>query len=187
MGFRRTRPVHSGQPELRTSCRCPQFTCLVTAPSSLYLSSRALSLSLHSIYFCSQSSISQRQLQRAISFPNHTLKISLKMPPKPPEQKHIIILGAGITALSTALSLRLSPTTSHYTQTIIASHLPGDVSIAYTSPNAGGHWRSFASLSNSESEIRKWDKRTYESWMAILENGYAGEEEVGLGIRESRK
>jgi D-amino-acid oxidase len=109
------------------------------------------------------------------------------MSSKPQQQKHIIILGAGITGLSTSLSLRLSPLTSPYTQTIIASHLPGDISIDYTSPNAGGHWRSFASLSNSESEIRKWDKRTYESWMAILENEYAGEEEVGLGIRESRK
>lgn len=109
----------------------------------------------------------------------------------PPEQKHIIILGCGITALSTSLALHTSPFTSSYKQTIIATHLTGDTSIDFTSPNAGGHWRSFASTSDSDSEIRRWDKRTYEAWMAILEDGCAKIEDVegkvGLGIRESRK
>ena len=107
------------------------------------------------------------------------------------DQKHIIILGAGITALSTSLALYTSPSTSSQKQTIIATHLPGDASIDYTSPNAGGHWRSFALTSDDDAEVRKWDKRTYEAWMAILEDGYAKGEDVegkvGLGIRQSRK
>jgi len=60
------------------------------------------------------------------------------------EEKHIIIIGAGVTGLQTALSLLTSPSTSHYNITIIASHIPGDLAPEYTSPWAGGHWRSHA-------------------------------------------
>ena len=59
-------------------------------------------------------------------------------------EKHIIIIGAGVTGLQTALSLLTSQATSHYNITIIASHTPGDLAPEYTSPWAGGHWRSHA-------------------------------------------
>ncbi|KAG0647741.1 D-amino-acid oxidase [Hyphodiscus hymeniophilus] len=113
----------------------------------------------------------------------------------PPRQKHIIILGAGITALSTSLALHnlkhIAKSSTPFAQTIIAAHLPGDSSIDYTSPWAGGHWRSHASTADleSESRLRKWDKRTYEVWMEMLEDGRLSEDEIndlGLGIRESR-
>jgi glycine/D-amino acid oxidase-like deaminating enzyme len=121
------------------------------------------------------------------------MDVNPEPPLHPPQEKHIIILGAGISALSTSLALSLSQTS--YTLTLIASHLPNSSnasSIEYTSPKAGGHWRSFATLSSSDSQLREWDKSTYESWMARLGNEMDGnqkkdvEEEVGLGLRESR-
>ncbi|PSS28240.1 hypothetical protein M430DRAFT_32691 [Amorphotheca resinae ATCC 22711] len=111
--------------------------------------------------------------------------------------KQIIILGAGVTGLQTALSLLTSPhqtSASPYKITLIASHVPGDVSIQYTSPWAGGHWRSHATLSASDSESREWDGRTYSYWMQLLKNGDGKEGEsyeervqrIGLAIKESR-
>jgi D-amino-acid oxidase len=102
------------------------------------------------------------------------------------EKKHILILGAGITALQTALSL-LSIPTSPYTITLLASHTPGDLSPSYTSPWAGGHWRSHATLSPSDALLREWDARTYAAWKNLLAEG--GEDvvkRVGLGVKESR-
>jgi D-amino-acid oxidase len=54
--------------------------------------------------------------------------------------KHIIILGAGVTGLTTALKLNSDPASPQYRITIIASHFPGDESIYYTSPKAGADW-----------------------------------------------
>jgi D-amino-acid oxidase len=54
--------------------------------------------------------------------------------------KHIIILGAGVTGLTTALKLNSGPTPAQYDITIIAAHFPGDESIDYTSPKAGADW-----------------------------------------------
>jgi D-amino-acid oxidase len=48
------------------------------------------------------------------------------------KDKHILILGAGVTGLQTALSLLTSSSTSHYKVSIIAKHWPGDESIEYT-------------------------------------------------------
>jgi D-amino-acid oxidase len=57
----------------------------------------------------------------------------------PMTNKHIIILGAGITGLTTALKLN-SDHESKYHITLIASHFPGDESIEYTSPKTGADW-----------------------------------------------
>lgn len=111
-------------------------------------------------------------------------------------KKHIIILGAGVTGLQTALSLLQ---TNMYTVTIIAAHFPGDLSIDYTSPWAGGVWRSHALCRPEDAEVRDWDKMTYESWQELLKiarekkeveneklKGTAAdtvEKEIGLGIR----
>jgi D-amino-acid oxidase len=108
--------------------------------------------------------------------------------------KHIIILGAGTTGLQTALSLLTSPSTSNFTVTIIACHVPGDLHEVYTSPWAGGHWRSHVGFSDEEAEVRSFDKRTYEYWMELLsksdehhdESMQEKEKRIGLGIRESR-
>ncbi|KIN07206.1 hypothetical protein OIDMADRAFT_185611 [Oidiodendron maius Zn] len=83
--------------------------------------------------------------------------------------KEIIVLGAGVTGLQTALSLL----TSHagYKVTLVATHFPGDISINYTSPLAGGHWRSHAGLSAADALLRAWDARTYEVWLRLLREG----------------
>lgn len=106
--------------------------------------------------------------------------------------KEIIVLGAGVTGLQTALSLL----TSHagYKVTLVATHFPGDNSINYTSPLAGGHWRSHAGLSAADALLRAWDARTYEVWLRLLRegDGKAGEgyedrvKRIGLGFKESR-
>ena len=103
------------------------------------------------------------------------------------ETKHILILGAGITALQTALTLLTWP---HLTLkpkiTLLASHFPGSLSPQYTSPWAGGHWRSHATSSPSDSHLRAWDARTYQFWKKLLENAGEGwEEHIGLGFRPS--
>ncbi|KAH8653114.1 hypothetical protein BGZ60DRAFT_419566, partial [Tricladium varicosporioides] len=85
-------------------------------------------------------------------------------------QKHIIILGAGVTGLQTALSL-ISSETQKYKVTIVAEHLPGDLSPEYTSPWAGGHWRSHATLSPEDKLPREFDERTYQAWIKLLTEG----------------
>lgn len=108
-------------------------------------------------------------------------------------KKHIALLGAGITSLQTALSL--ATTSQNYTITVIASHIPGDLSLDYTSPRAGGVWRTFATSKPEDAALRQFDRRTYNAWMELLEHGdgTAGIENesqdervkrVGLGIRE---
>lgn len=111
----------------------------------------------------------------------------------PREQKQILILGAGITGLSTALALLSS--VNDYKITILAAHTPGDFSPEYTSPRAGGHWRSHVGLSNRDAENREWDAKTYRKWTEWLESGdgYGGkgkeeqmeerEKRMGLGFR----
>lgn len=97
------------------------------------------------------------------------------------EPKYIIVLGAGVSGLQTALSLLTSASTSQYKIIIIASHTPGDLSPAYTSPWAGGHWRSHAAFSLEEVEQREWDKRTYEFWTSLM----WGKEKISPHVRQS--
>jgi len=54
----------------------------------------------------------------------------------------ITVLGAGVIGLSTALALSAAHPTA--TLTIVATHFPGDRSIAYCSPWAGACWFSMA-------------------------------------------
>jgi D-amino-acid oxidase len=116
------------------------------------------------------------------------------LPPTP--RKTIAIVGAGITGLQTALSILSSPSSatppSHSKIIIIAHHLPGDESIEYTSPWAGGHWRSHAHAGGgeAEAELRDWDERTYTEWRRLLASSGGKtredlEKELGLGVRES--
>jgi D-amino-acid oxidase len=75
--------------------------------------------------------------------------------------------------------------------TIIASHTPGDFSPSYTSPWAGGHWRSHAGTSPSDSALRSYDSGTYKAWTQMLNAAYTTrdakgraevEEEMGIGF-----
>ncbi|KAI9248044.1 hypothetical protein BDA99DRAFT_525614 [Phascolomyces articulosus] len=69
--------------------------------------------------------------------------------------KRIVVIGAGIVGLSTALALQ----EKGYRVTIVAKWLPGDMHIEYTSPWAGAHWRTMAP--NSDKLLQEFDAVTY--------------------------
>jgi D-amino-acid oxidase len=97
-------------------------------------------------------------------------------------KKHIIVLGAGVSGLQTALSILSA--FQKYKVTIIALHFPGDKSVDYTSPWAGGDWRSATDIP----EVRGFDKRTYEYWRSLLSSSSSSEYEkkvqkFGIGMK----
>src|SRR6187402_581018 len=71
-------------------------------------------------------------------------------------QESYLVLGAGVIGLTTALELSSQYPSAHIT--ILATHLPGDRDIAYTSPWAGANWLSVAT-DNGRQE--SWDEATY--------------------------
>jgi D-amino-acid oxidase len=104
---------------------------------------------------------------------------------------HILVLGAGISGLQTSLSLLQRG----HRVTIIATHIPGHFSPSYTSPWAGGHWRSHAGISLSDESLRSYDSRTYQAWTEMLNSASASlaenntrkfEAEMGIGFRQAR-
>ncbi|CAO3688713.1 unnamed protein product [Umbelopsis vinacea] len=52
--------------------------------------------------------------------------------------KHVVVIGAGVIGLTTALLLQKKG----YQVTIVAKYAPGDMNIEYTSPYSGAHWRT---------------------------------------------
>ncbi|KAJ9065818.1 hypothetical protein DSO57_1015646 [Entomophthora muscae] len=55
-------------------------------------------------------------------------------------EKKVVILGAGVIGLTTAIVLL----ENEFQVTVVAEHLPGNLHPYYTSPWAGAHWRSYA-------------------------------------------
>ncbi|SLM36621.1 FAD dependent oxidoreductase [Lasallia pustulata] len=102
------------------------------------------------------------------------------MPP-PSAPKHVVILGAGVIGLQTALCLL----GSGYRVTMIAEFAPGDTDGEYASPWAGAHWRTHAE--RSAEEECAWDVETYRAWKAVVER--EGEERArrvrGVGVYTS--
>ncbi|KAI7287259.1 hypothetical protein KC345_g666 [Hortaea werneckii] len=94
---------------------------------------------------------------------------------------HIIVLGAGVTGLTSAVFLA----EAGYEVTIIAAHVPGDTSIEYTSPWAGAHWRSHADP--CDTRMQDWDVQTYNYWQQIIEQERleANSPQAGLKSYES--
>ncbi|KAG0003442.1 hypothetical protein BGZ65_001699 [Modicella reniformis] len=92
--------------------------------------------------------------------------------PHPQTRKYNVnILGAGVSGLSTALTLLEK---GNYSVKIIATHLPSDLNIDYTSPWAGAHWRSFADIADlAQQEL---DTVTYNRLAYLAEN----EPEAGI-------
>jgi D-amino-acid oxidase len=106
-------------------------------------------------------------------------------------KRHVVVLGAGISGLQTSLSLLQHG----HRVTIVAAHTPGDFSPTYTSPWAGGHWRSHAGTSPSDAALRGYDSRTYQAWTQMLnsENNPLktnkkedDEKAMGIGFRSAR-
>ncbi|TID15200.1 nucleotide-binding domain-containing protein [Venturia nashicola] len=77
-------------------------------------------------------------------------------------QKHVVVLGAGVVGLQTAISLL----EAGYKATIVAKHFPGDLSIEYTSPWAGAHWRP--NDVEVDLEQQGWDLESYNYWLSIV-------------------
>ncbi|ORZ15422.1 hypothetical protein BCR41DRAFT_422221 [Lobosporangium transversale] len=74
------------------------------------------------------------------------------------------ILGAGVSGLSTGLALLEK---GNYSVKIIATHLPSDLHIDYTSPWAGAHWRSFADIADLEQQ--ELEEATYKRFEHLAE------------------
>lgn len=76
-----------------------------------------------------------------------------------PAPRPIVVLGAGIIGLTTAVRLLESPlhTKLHHPIHVIAAHLPGDpLDAKYASTAAGAHHLSFAD--DEDERQRRWDR-----------------------------
>ncbi|GAB7360293.1 hypothetical protein MBLNU230_g8051t1 [Neophaeotheca triangularis] len=96
-------------------------------------------------------------------------------------KKHVVVLGAGVTGLTSAVMLA----EDGYHVTILAAHVPGDSSIEYTSPWAGAHWRTHASV--DEPILCDWDVQTLDYWteQLQLEKRQGREGEMGIKMYDS--
>ncbi|USP79165.1 D-amino-acid oxidase [Curvularia clavata] len=83
---------------------------------------------------------------------------------KSPENQHILILGAGVIGLTSALVLAHSYPSAKIT--VVAKHLPGDRSIEYTSPWAGANWSSMA---NDNGLLEKYDEITFRRFGELID------------------
>ncbi|CCE85676.1 Piso0_005297 [Millerozyma farinosa CBS 7064] len=88
---------------------------------------------------------------------------------------NVVIVGAGVVGLTTALQLKKS--NPQYQVTVLASHLPGDLDIEYTSPFAGANWHSFAT--KDDVRLQEIDKVAYKEFLRLAkEDDRAGIHEV---------
>lgn len=69
--------------------------------------------------------------------------------------KEVLIVGAGVVGLTTAIELK-SKLGKSVNVTLISKDLPGDNAVFYTSPKAGAHW-----ISTNEKENKHWHLTTY--------------------------
>ncbi|OGE58338.1 hypothetical protein PENARI_c001G08289 [Penicillium arizonense] len=81
-------------------------------------------------------------------------------------EKTIVVIGAGVLGLTTALSIqqRLG---RPFTVLLIARDFPGSTSVNYASPWAGAHYRPVPGQSPQIATEAQWAKRTYESFKKI--------------------
>lgn len=87
--------------------------------------------------------------------------------------QNLQILGAGVIGLTTALELSLRCNPLKHKIQILATHLPGDRSISYTSPWAGANWLSVATDNDRQ---ENWDRVTYKKFLELSENEGIGKE-----------
>lgn len=88
---------------------------------------------------------------------------------------HLVVLGAGVIGLTTAVTLRAAYPSAHIT--IVAKHFPGDRSIEYASPWAGANWSSIA---NDNGALEHYDRLTFQRFAKMVDEDGIGEE-VGIG------
>ncbi|KAJ6001092.1 hypothetical protein N7481_001501 [Penicillium waksmanii] len=70
-------------------------------------------------------------------------------------QKNVVIVGAGVAGLTTALLLSKDPI---YKIVVTAKHMPGDYDIEYASPWAGANYMP---VSYTGTDSAEWDKNTW--------------------------
>ncbi|KAI5961769.1 hypothetical protein CANMA_003746 [Candida margitis] len=78
----------------------------------------------------------------------------------------IVVLGAGVVGLTTAIELK--KWNPNLEITIAAHHFPGDLDSSYTSPWAGANWQSFAT--GQDVELQKIDRSGYDKFMQLAAN-----------------
>ncbi|QOU18349.1 hypothetical protein BRETT_000075 [Brettanomyces bruxellensis] len=86
------------------------------------------------------------------------------------QSNEYVVLGAGITGLYTAYCLINEAKVSPHHITVIGEHLPGDGSINYTSPRAGGN---FSCITPDDDDTLEFDKYTY-THLEDLQNNIGG-------------
>ncbi|KAF7558417.1 hypothetical protein G7046_g5739 [Stylonectria norvegica] len=79
-------------------------------------------------------------------------------------QKNVVVVGAGVAGLTTALLLSKD---SRYSITIAAKHMPGDYDIEYASPWAGAN---FMPVSVGGTPASDWDKNTWPVLADLAQN-----------------
>ncbi|KAG2200068.1 hypothetical protein INT47_007713 [Mucor saturninus] len=77
----------------------------------------------------------------------------------------IIVIGAGVVGLTTALVLKQK---GYQHVTVVAKYVPGDMCVEYTSPYAGAHWRTMAK--NDDKFLSSLDAVSYEKFMNMVGN-----------------
>ncbi|KAI8181107.1 hypothetical protein K4K54_002498 [Colletotrichum sp. SAR 10_86] len=78
------------------------------------------------------------------------------------DNRHFVVLGAGVIGLSTAITLRSKYPSARIT--ILAEYFPGDYHIDYCSPWAGANWCSSAS---DNGLLESFDRVTFERFKEI--------------------
>lgn len=86
----------------------------------------------------------------------------------------IVVLGAGVVGLTSALELKKKYADAEIT--VIAKNLPGDISTEYTSPFAGANWQSFAKP--EDTRLQGFEKIAYKKLFELAEKVPAS----GVGI-----
>ncbi|MCJ1392622.1 hypothetical protein MMC18_005492 [Xylographa bjoerkii] len=94
---------------------------------------------------------------------------------------HVLVIGAGVIGLQTALTLLRAG----YAVSVVAEYWPGEGQPGYTSDWAGAHWRTHASA--EEKELCEWDTETYRVWgeMVKQEEREGRKGESGLAVYTS--
>ncbi|EGW34914.1 uncharacterized protein SPAPADRAFT_58036 [Spathaspora passalidarum NRRL Y-27907] len=89
----------------------------------------------------------------------------------------VVILGAGVSGLTTALELKRSNPNAEIT--IVGEFIPGDIDKSYTSPFAGANWQSFATY--DDTELQEIDKVGYSKFLQLANVDYR----AGVWIKDN--
>lgn len=88
----------------------------------------------------------------------------------------IVVLGAGVSGLTTALELKKN--LQNVSITVAGQYLPGDMDVTYTSPFAGANWHTFSE--DDDYELQEFDKPGYFKFLEL-----ANEPKSGVWIKKS--